>query len=66
MTDGTTFLWEFVGSVKVSAGTFTDCWNRRVLETPEVYWTYCPGVGPVRQSLTDFRIELASLSLVVP
>lgn len=61
-TESFGYGWYFEGEVTVPAGTFQNCWSRR-LSPPEAspdIDTYCPGVGPVRRTSTDLTIELAS------
>jgi hypothetical protein len=57
---GTTFVWRSAPPVTVPAGTFTECWNRVIEETPEYVVTYCRGVGPVRIVAAQYRAELTA------
>ena len=56
------YSWSFEGEVTVPAGTFQNCWSRRLSPaeaSPDID-VYCPGVGPVRRTSNDLTIELAS------
>ncbi|MBY0371155.1 hypothetical protein K2X33_10745 [bacterium] len=57
-------VWEKVDSITVPAGTFYDCWKKKLVTTRIHYQIYCPGVGEVKRFLpTGFEAELESFKL---
>jgi len=60
---GRSLSWHKAGSVTVPAGTYHDCWERRLASATENgAVTFCRGVGQVRYSMSSYSAELRSKS----
>lgn len=66
---GIEFTWRSAGTVTVPAGVFEDCWTRTAQLTgsssggSQSTFTYCAGIGPVRQWNDSYELVLTSYEL---
>lgn len=62
---GESFTYTSVPTITVPAGTFTDCWERTVVQAlgTRNNNTYCPGVGIVKAEAEGFLAELSSYAV---
>ncbi|MEZ4744358.1 MAG: hypothetical protein R3B45_18220 [Bdellovibrionota bacterium] len=56
--------WRKIDSVRVPAGTFTNCWRKKRLVTYTHWEDYCIGVGLVRSFMKDLAGGYISMSLI--